>query len=188
MTVEESTPDVGSADCSPESSIAEPYTPPSQFDVACIEQSPVACGSLQPFYPFSLSHFYRYPTFNFDPEDHINDVLRGPTHPLEEEDPVSTSPTSWTAAVEDSDIYLGQGMAPAPTGEDDESLVRMSIKSLDVGEEPVFDLPSGWKEAFVSPAQVTVPRSSQAERPKKSSVLPRLKSLWKRAASKFVSR
>ena len=187
MTVEESTPDVGSADCSPESSIAEPYTPPSQFDVACIEQSPVACGSLQFSDSFSISHLYRYSTFDFDPEDHVNDVLRSSAHPLDEADLVSTSPASWTASVEDSDIYLSHGMATMATHED-EALVRMSIKSLDVGEEPVFDLPSGWKEAFVSPAEVTVPRSSQAERPKKSSVLPRLKSLWKRAASKFVSR
>src|SRR6266851_7012913 len=150
MIVEDSTPDVGSADCSPKSSIAEPYTP-SQFDAACIEQSPVACGSLQIFDSFSLSHLYRYSTFNFNPEDHINDVLRGPTHPLEEEDLVSTSPVSWTAAVEDSDIDLGQGMTATPTGEDDDAPVRMSIKSLDIGEEPVFDLPSGWRKAFVSP-------------------------------------
>jgi len=64
----------------------------------------------------------------------------------------------------------------------------MSIKSLDVGEEPVFDLPSGWREAFVSPVDVTLPRSSQVEGTKKRLVLPTLKSLWKRAASKFVSR
>jgi len=187
MIVEDSPPTLAAL-IVPPNPASPNHIPLLTFDVAYIEQSPVACGSLQPFDSFSLSHLYRYPTFNFNPEDHINDVLRGPTHPLEEEDPVSTSPTSWTAGVEDSDIYLGQGMAATPTGEDDEALVRMSIKSLDVGEEPVFDLPSGWNEAFVSPAEVTVPRSSQAERPKKSSVLPRLKSLWKRAANKFVSR
>jgi hypothetical protein len=187
MIVEESTPDVGSADCSPKSSIAEPYTP-SQFDAACIEQSPVAYGSLQSFDSFSLSHLYRYSTFNFNPEDHMNDVLRGPTHPLEEEDLVPTSPVSWTAAVEDSDIDLGQGMTAMPTGEDDDAPVRMSIKSLDIGEEPVFDLPSGWREAFVSPVDVTLPRSSQVEGTKKRLVLPTLKSLRKQAASKFVSR
>jgi hypothetical protein len=143
---------------------------------------------LQIFDSFFVSHLCRYSTFNFNPEDHTNDILRRPTHPLEEEDLVSTSPVSWTAAVEDSDIYLGQGMAATPTGEDDKTLVRMSIKSLDVGEEPVFDLPSGWRKAFVSPVDVMVPRSSQVEVTKKRSVLPRLKPLWKRAASTFVSR
>jgi hypothetical protein len=186
MTVKDSTPDIGSADCSPESSIVGPYTP-SQFDAGCIEQSPVACGSLQFSDSFSISHLYLYSTFDFDAEDHVNDAPRSLAHPVDEADPVSTSPASWTTSVEDSDICLGHRMAMTAT-HDDEALVRMSIKSLDVGEEPVFDLPSGWKEAFVSPAEVTVPRSSQAERPKKSSVLPRLKSLWKRAASKFVSR
>jgi hypothetical protein len=187
MIVEDSPPTLAAL-IVPPNPASPNHIPLLTFDVAYIEQSPVAYGSLQIFDSFSLSHLCRYSTFNFEPEDHINDALRGPTHPLEEEDPVSTSPASWTAVVEDSDTDLGQGMTATLADEDDEALVRMSIKSLDVGEEPVFDLPSGWREAFVSPIDVTVPRSSQVEGTKKRSVLPKLKSLWKRAASKFVSR
>jgi hypothetical protein len=78
---------------------------------------------------------------------------------------------------------------PTYDSDDDEVLLRMSIKSLDFGEEPVFDLPPGWKEAFVSPAEATISPSSHAESTKNNtSVLPKLKSLWKRATSKFVSR
>lgn len=76
------------------------------------------------------------------------------------------------------------------TVEDDEALVRTTIRSLDAGEEPVFELPSGWKDAFTptpSP-EVAPPSSSRPDAAEKSTVLPRLKSLWKRAASKFTSR
>jgi len=189
MIVDNSTLDIGNPDWSPESSIAEPYTP-SQIDsnAPAIEQSPAACGSFHFLNSFSLSHLYCHSFFDFDLEDHADKVLRGPVRPLDAEGPVSTSPASCTASFEDSDICLDQGMAAIPTGEDDEALVRMSIKSLDAGEEPVFDLPTGWKEAFVSPSDVTAPPSPQAASMKKTSVLPRIKSLLKRAASKFASR
>ena len=184
--VEESKPDIGSADCSPESSVAKPYTP-SQLDGPTIERSPLACGSLQFSSSFSLSCLYRHSTFDFD---HIDEVLRRLERPLDEEDPVSASPEECAAAVEDSNIYLGEEAAAISTcdSDDDEALVRMSIKSLDTGEEPVFDLPSGWKEAFDSPTGVAVPPSSKPQSTKKTSVLPRFKTLWKRVAGKFVSR
>jgi len=189
----ESTHATGDADFSLGSSIVEPNTP-SHFDAPCIiVQSPVACGSLQYFDSFSLLHLYRRSTFDFDQEGQTEGVLRRSVLPLDDDRvSVSASPAACTAAFEDSNIYLGQGTAAMPThdsGDDDEVLVRMSIKSLDFGEEPVFDLPPGWKEAFVSPAGATIPPSSQAGRTKKNtSVLPKLKSLWKRATSKFVSR
>ena len=185
----ESTHDVGDADCSLESSIVEPNTP-SPFDARCIAQSPVACGSSQFLDSFSLSHLYRQSTFDFNQESLIEDVLRRPVLPLDE-DRVCVSPVECTAAIENFNIRLGQGTAAALSydSDDDEVLVRRSIKSLDFGEEPVFDLPPGWKEAFVSPTGNTIPSSSQTQSTKnKPSVLPKLKSLWKRAASKFVSR
>jgi hypothetical protein len=78
---------------------------------------------------------------------------------------------------------------PTPELEDDEALVRMTIRSLDAGEEPVFDLPSGWKDAFTSTLpDVTPPSLPHPEAHKKPSVLPRFKSLWKRAASKIMPR
>ena len=186
--VEESKPDIGSADWSPESSVAKPYTP-SQLDGPTIERSPSACGSLQFSSSFSLSYLYRHSTFDFDPEDHNNGVLRRVERPLGE-DSVSASPAECAAALEDSHVYLGEGTVAIPTcdSDDDEALVRVSIKSLDIGEEPVFDLPSGWKEAFASPTGVAVPPSSKPQSTKKTSVLPRFKTLWKRVASKFVSR
>jgi hypothetical protein len=187
MIVDSSTPDIGGSDLSPESSIAEPNTP-SQFDAPAIEQSPVACGSFPLFDSFSLSHLYRHSTtFDFDSEDHISESLRNAVGPLDEVF-VPTSPASGNAAFEDSDICLGRETAVMPIDDYDEALVRPSIKSLDVGEEPIFNLPSGWKEAFVSTVDVTAPPSSQAGSTKKISVLPRFKSLWKRATSKFVSR
>jgi len=187
----ESTHDIGDADCSLESSIVEPNTP-SHFDAPCIVvQSPVACGGLQYFDSFSLLHLYRRSTLDFDKEGQTEGVLRR-SGLLLDEDRVSSSPAECTAAFEDSNIFLGRGttaMLTRDSDDDDEVLVRMSIKSLDFGEEPVFDLPPGWKEAFVPPAGATIPPSSQAERTKKNtSVLPKLKSLWKRATSKFVSR
>ncbi|KAH9979572.1 kinase-like domain-containing protein [Lactifluus volemus] len=88
-----------------------------------------------------------------------------------------------------SGLCFGQKVEAIPTAENDEALVRMSIRSLDVGEEPVFDLPSGWKDAFASPLpDVTPPSLPQPEGPRKTSVLPRLKSLWKRATSKIMPR
>jgi hypothetical protein len=185
----ESTHDVGNADCSLESSIVEPNTP-SHFDAWCIAQSPIACGSSQFLDSFSLLHLYRQSTFDFNQEGRIQDVLRRPVLPLDE-DRVCASPAECTAAFKNSNIRLGRGTAVALSYEsdNDEVLVRRSIKSLDFGEEPVFDLPPGWKEAFFSPTGDTIPPSSQAESTKnKPSVLPKLKSLWKRAASKFVSR
>ena len=188
LIVDNTSPHIGGSDWSLESSIIEPYTP-SQFDAPVIEQSPVACGSFQFLDSFSLSHLYRHSTFNFDLEDHIDNSLRDAMRPLDSEDPVSTSPASCSVSFKDSDICLGLGASSTmPTDEDDEALVRMSIKSLDFGEEPVFDLPTGWKEAFVSPSDIMALPSLQAESMKKSSVLPMLKSLLKRAASKFVSR
>ena len=186
-----STHDIGDADCSLESNIVEPNTP-SHFDAPCIIlQSPVACGSLQYFDSFSLLHLYRRSTFDLDKEGQTEGVLRRSVLPLDE-DRVSASPAECTAAFEDSNICLSRGTAAMLTrdsNDNDEVLVRRSIKSLDFGEEPVFDLPPGWKEAFVPPAGVTILPSSQAERTKKNtSVLPKLKSLWKRATSKFVSR
>jgi len=190
----ESAHDTGDADCSIESSIIGPNTP-SQFDAPCIVvQSPVACGSLQYFDSFSLLHLYRRSTVDFNQEGQTEDVSRRSVLPLDEVRVcASASPAECTAAFEDSNIHLGQGTAAMPThdsDDDDEVLVRMSIKSLDFGEEPVFDLPPGWKEAFVPPAAgAMIPPSSRAERTKKNtSVLPKLKSLWKRATSKFVSR
>jgi hypothetical protein len=175
MIVDDSTtPDIGGAEWSPESSIAEPYTP-SQFEApVAFERSPVACGSLNIFDSFSLSHLYRHSIFDLQ----LDEATRNAARRLDEETPVSTFP----------DISMGRATSAAIS---DEDLVRMSIKSLDIGEEPIFDLPSGWKEAFIPPAGITVTPSSQAQSTNKktpSRVLPRLKSLWKRAASKFVSR
>jgi hypothetical protein len=187
MIVDGSTSDIGDSDWSPESSIAEPYTP-SQFDAPAIEPSPTACGGFPLFDSFSLSCLYLHSSFDFDSEDYIDDVLSKAMHPLDEETPVPVSPESQDAVFEDADIYLCQGRTAMPTDEDDDALVRMSIKSRDVGEEPIFDLPSGWKEAFVPRSDVVALPSSQAGGAKKTLMLPRIKSLWKRAASKFVSR
>ena len=189
----ESTHDIGDADCSlessiVESSIVEPNTP-SHFDARCIVQPPVACGSSHFFESFSLSHLYRLSTFDFDQEGQTDDVSRHSVLPLDD-DHVSVSPAACTAVFEDSNVSLGRGTAAMPThdSDDDEVLVRMSIKSLDFGEDPVFDLPPGWKEAFVPPDGATIPPSSHPESTKNNtSVLPKLKSLWKRATSKFVS-
>jgi hypothetical protein len=211
MIVDDSpTPDIGSAEWSPESSIAEPYTP-SQFEApVAIERSPVACGSLNNINildSFSLSHLYRHSIFDLQLEGHhIDEAARNAARRrLDEETPLSTSSTSFNAAfgisldrepsaaivpTDEVDININVGIGASS----DEELVRMSIKSLDLGEEPIFDLPSGWKEAFVPPAPaditVTVTPSSRARSANKTSgrVLPRLKLLWKRAASKFVSR
>ena len=186
MIFEGATPDVGGADWSHRSAIAKHYTP-SHFDAPSSGQSPINCGSLQFFNSFSLSPLFRD---SFDSEDHLDGVLRNSVRPLDEgEDPIFTYPAAWIAAFGDSGIDLGQGTAAPPARKDDDAVVRTSIRSLDVGEEPVFELPSGWKEAFVSPPDaVTAPSLSQSEVTRKTSVLPKLKSLWKRATSKFGSR
>lgn len=172
MIVEATTPQVGGADWSFKSTIAESDTPPY-----CDTPSPLPCGSLQFFDSFSLSHLFRNSSSNFDLDGHQGG------------DPIFAFPLERIATFDDSGICLGQGMTP-PTPDDDEALVRMSIKSLDIGEEPVFELPSGWKEASVSPPGLTAPSLFQSEptSTRKTSVLPKLKSLWKRATSKFVSR
>jgi hypothetical protein len=185
MLVGEATPDVGAADWSHGSAIAKHYTP-SNFDTPSSGPSPI-CGSLQLFNSFSLSPLFQDPSCDFYSED---DVSRNSVRPPDEgEDPVFTFPAVWIAASEDSGTCLGQGTVAPPASEDDEALVRTSIRSLDIGEEPVFELPSGWKEAFVSPPDVvTVPSLSQSEGTRKTSVVPKLKSLWKRATSKICSR
>jgi len=110
----------------------------------------------------------------------------------EGEDPIYTFPPGWIASFEDSAIYLDERKEDMTQTnlQDDEALVRSTIRSLDAGEDPVFDLPSGWKYAFSTPSspEVAPPSSSRSDAAEKSSVLPRLKSLWKRAASKFASR
>lgn len=122
------------------------------------------------------------------------DVLRDSVRSLDEgeEDPIYTFPPCWIAAFEDSAISLhARKVAMTQTTvEDDEALVRTTIRSLDAGEEPVFELPSGWKHVLASPPspEVAPLSSSRPDAAEKSSVLPRLKSLWKRAASKFASR
>ena len=168
--------------------VAKCYTP-SHFDAPSSGPSPTPCGSLQLFNSFSLSPLFRDSCCDFDSEDRFNDVLRNSVRTLDEgEAPVFTFPAAWIAAFEDPVLCLGQGTADPPVREDDDALARTSIKSLDVGEEPVFELPSGWKEAFVSLPDVAPPSSSQSEVTRKASVLPKLKSLWKRATSKFGSR
>jgi hypothetical protein len=188
MIVEEVTPDIDGSDCSHGRAVAKHDTP-SHIDAPSSGRPPIPCGSLQFFNSFSLSPLFQDSSCDFDSEDHYNDVLRNSVRTLDEgEDPIFTFPAAWIAAFGDSVPCLGQGTTTPPPREDDDSLARTSIKSLDVGEEPVFELPSGWKEAFVSPPDVAPPSSSQSEATRKTSVLPKLKSLWKRAASKFGSR
>jgi hypothetical protein len=185
MIVEQATPDVGGVDRSDESAIAKYHTP-SQFDTPSSGQSPVFCGSFQFFNSFSLSPLFHDSSCHLDSDNHF---LRNSVRSLDEgEDPIFSLPAAWIAAFGDSSTCLGQGSAVPPAGEDDEALLRTSIRSLDIGEEPVFVLPSGWKEAFVSSPDVIAPSLSQSEGTKKTSVLPKLKSLWKRATSKFSSR
>ena len=183
MIVEEATPDVGG---DPESAIAKYHTR-SDFDAPSSGRSPVSCGSLQFFNSFSLSPLSRYPSCDLYSDDH---VLRSSVRSLDEgEDPIFSLPAAWTAAFGDSGTCLDQGTGVPPACEDDEALLRTSIRSLDIGEEPVFELPSGWKEASVSASHVTVlSLSQQPEATRKTSVLPKIKSLWKRATSKFSSR
>ncbi|KAF8493797.1 kinase-like domain-containing protein [Russula emetica] len=164
MIVEEATPDVGGA---PESAIAKYYTS-SDFDAPSSGRSPDSSCDL-----YADEH-----------------VLRNSVRSLDGgEDPIFSLPAVWIAAFGDSGTCLDQGTGVPPAREDDEAVLRTSIRSLDIGEEPVLELPSGWKEACVSASQVAVPSlSQQPEVTRKTSVLPKIKSLWKRATSKFSSR
>jgi hypothetical protein len=184
MIVEEATPDVGGA---PESAIVKYHHTPSDFDAPSSGRSPVSCGNLQFFNSFSLSPLFRHPSCDLYSDDH---VLRSSVRSLDEgEDPIFSLPAVWTAAFGDSGTCLGQGTGAPSAREDDVALLRTSIRSLDIGEEPVFELPSGWKESFVPASHVAVPSlSQQPEATRKTSVLPKIKSLWKRATSKFSSR
>jgi hypothetical protein len=170
----------------PESAIARYYTP-SDFDAPISGQSPVSCGNLQFLNSSSLSPLLQHPSCDLSSDEH---VLRNSVRSLDEgEDPIFSLPAAWTAAFGDFDTCVGQGTGVPPAREGDEAVLRTSIRSLDMGEEPVFELPSGWKEAFVSGPHVAVPSlSRKAEVTRKSSVLPKIKSLWKRATSKFGSR
>lgn len=183
MIVEEATPDVSGA---LESAIAKYYTP-SAFDAPSSGRSLVSCGSLQLFNSFSLPPLFQHPFCNLYSDDH---VLRNSVRSLDEgEDPIFSLPAAWIAAFGESGTCLGQRTGAPPAREEDEALLSTSIQSLDIGEEPVFELPSGWKEAFVSASHVAVPSlSRQPEAARKTSVLPKLKSLWRRATSKFSSR
>ncbi|KAI9447080.1 kinase-like domain-containing protein [Russula earlei] len=182
MIIEEASTNFGGTDSSFESTVSESYTP-SHCNSSSDRLSLVSCGNLQFFNSFSLSQLFHNSSCDSIPEVHTDDSA---VRPLDEgDDPIYTPPAEWIAAFRDSGICLGPGSAAVPT-RDDEALVRTSIRSLDVGEEPVFELPSGWKEAFVSPSDATEP--SQPQTARKTSVLPRLKSLWKRARGKFGSR
>jgi len=175
MIVEEATPDI-------EGAIAKYHTP-SDLDAPSSGLSPVSCGSLQYFNSFSLSPSFQHHSCDLYSDDY---VLRNSMRSLDEgEDPIFTLPAAWIAA---SRTCLGQGTGVPPAREDDEAILRTSIRSLDIGEEPVYELPLGWKEAFVSAPDVAVPPLSQSEAMKKTSVVPKIKSLWKRAISKFSSR
>ena len=185
MIVEEAAHGVDGAP-EPESAIAKFYTP-SDFDAPFNGRSLVSCGGLHFFNSFSLSPLSQHPTCDSYSDDHI---LRNSVRSLDEgEDPVLSLPAAWTAAFGVSDTCIGQGTGRTPAREDDEAGLRTSIRSLDIGEEPVFELPSGWKEAFVPASHVAVSSlSRQPEVTKKTSVLPKIKSFWKRATSKFISR
>ncbi|KAI0286260.1 hypothetical protein BC826DRAFT_97529 [Russula brevipes] len=190
MIIEEVTPELCDANWSYEPTITESSLS-SDSDTPFCERSPALFGSLRFFNSFSLPRLFNHSSCNFDPEDPVNDALRNSVRPLDEgEDPVFTFPAEWVAVFRDSDsgVSLSQGTAAMPTHEDEEALVRTSIRSLDVGEEPVFELPSGWNESLVSPSDRAVPSSSQAQTTRRTSVLPKLKSLWKRATSKFAWR
>lgn len=185
MIVEQATPDVGGADRSDESAIAKYHTL-SHLDTSSSGQSPVSCGSFQFFNSFSLSPLFHDSSCHLESDNH---VLRSLVRSLDEgEDPIFSLPAAWIAVFGDSGTCLCQGTAVAPAGEDDKALLRTSIRSLDIGEGHVFVLPSGWKEAFVSSPDVIAPCLSQSEGTKKTSVLPKLKSLWNRATSKFSLR
>ena len=172
---------------------AELYTP-SNFAASSSDFSLLSFGNPQFISTSPPSIFSCQSPRGSVPEGCTANVLRNSVRSLDEggEDPIYTSPPCWIAAFEDSAIYLNERKAEMTqtTPLDDEALVRTTIRSLD-GEEPVFELPSGWKDAFSpSPPSLDVapPSSSRPDAAEKSSVLPRLKSLWKRAASKFAPR
>ncbi|KAI9439420.1 kinase-like domain-containing protein [Lactarius psammicola] len=193
MAVAESIPDSSGAHPSLDPNTTESYTP-SYFATSSSDFSLLSFGNPQFMSTSPPSIISRQPPRGSAPEGCNADVLRDSIRSLDEgEDPSYAFPPGWIAAFEDSAIYLDERKAEMTetTPEDDEALVRTTIKSLDAGEEPVFDLPSGWKDAF-SPSppspEVGPPSSPRPDAAEKSSVLPRLKSLWKRAASKFAPR
>ena len=169
-------------------STAELYTP-SYFAAASSDISFL-------FYPLEIrfmntppsSIFSRQSSRGSASEGCTADIPQNSIHSLDEgeEDPIYTFPPCWVATFEDSATYFDVRRAEMTQTTDDEALVRTTINSLDSDEEPVFELPSGWKDAFSPPSPVAPPSSSRPDATEKSSVLPRLKSLWKRAASKFA--
>ena len=193
MAVGESIPDGSGTHSSSDSSTgkAELYTP-SYFAASSSDFSLLSFGNPQFMSTSPPSICSRQPPRGSAPEGCAADVPRNSVRSLDEgeEDPIYTFPPCWIAAFDDSAIYLDERKAEMTqtTPLDDEALVRTTIKSLDAGEEPVFELPSGWKDAFSPPSPVAPPSSSRPDAAEKSSVLPRLKSLWKRAASKFAPR
>ncbi len=192
IAVGESIPDGSGAYSSLDPSTAELYNP-SYFAASSSDFSLLSFGDPQFMSTSPPSIFSRQLPRGSALEECNADVLRNSVRSLDEgEDPSYAFPPGWIAAFEDSAIYLDERKAEMTqtTPLDDDALVRTTIKSLDAGEEPVFDLPSGWKDAFSpSPSpEVAPPTSSRLNAAEKSSVLPRLKSLWKRAASKFAPR
>ena len=194
MVVSESIPDGGGGHSSSDPIAAELYTP-SDF-AASSDFSLLSFGNPQFMSTSPPSILSRESPCGSAPDECAADVLRDSVRSLDEgeEDPIYTFPPCWIAAFDDSAIYLRERKAEMTQTipEDDEALVRTTIRSLDAGEEPVFDLPSGWKDVFsLSPSplpEVAPPSLSRPDAAEKSSVLPRLKSLWKRAASKFAPR
>jgi serine/threonine protein kinase len=193
MAVGESTPDVNGGHSSLGPITAELYTP-SYFAASSSGFSLLSFGNPQFTSTSPPSISSRDLPRGSAPEGCTAGVLRDSVRSLDEgeEDPIYTFPPCWIAAFEDSAVCLHARKAAMTqtTFEDDEALVRTTIRSLDAGEEPVFEPPSGWKDAFSSTPspEVAPPSSSRPDAAEKSSVLPRLKSLWKRAASKFASR
>ena len=195
MVVGESIPDGNGGPSSLDPITAQLYTP-SYFAASSSDFSLLSFGNPQFMSTSPPSILSRESPRGSAPEGCTADVLHDSVRSLDEgkEDPIYTFPPCWIAAFDDSAVYLRERKAEMAqtTPSDDEALVRTTIRSLDAGEEPVFDLPSGWKDAFPpspSPSpEVPPPSSSRPDAAEKSSVLPRLKSLWKRAASKFAPR
>jgi hypothetical protein len=195
MVVGESIPDGGAGHPSSDPITAELYTP-SYFAASSSDFSLLSFGNPQFMSTSPPSILSRESPRGSALEECAADDLRDSVRSLDEgeEDPIYTFPPCWIAAFDDSAIYLRERKAEMSqtTPEDDEALVRTTIRSLDAGEKPVFDLPLGWKDVFsLSPSplpEVAPPSSSRPDAAEKSSVLPRLKSLWKRAASKFAPR
>jgi hypothetical protein len=187
MIVGDITPDLDATDSLIDSSIAVLN---NHSDSSWSGQSPVLRETLQVINTPLLSGLSQQSSYESVPECYIKGALRDSVRPLVEgESQTFAFPSEWIAAFGDSGNCAGQGAAIMLTPEDDEALVRMTIRSLDVGEEPVFDLPLSWKDAFTSPrSDVTPPSFFEVEPTRKASVLPKLKSLWKRAASKLMPR